>query len=124
MNATLWTILASVAASLGTFYATSLSKRKIRVEADSVIVASAEGVVKIAVGQLERLSADVARLTLDVSEYRSQVIAAQRAETALKKEVGRLRKRVGDLERFIIKSGLTVPSDTEENGDTYPHQPM
>lgn len=123
MNATLWTILASVAASLGTFYATTLSKRKIRVEADSVIVASAEGVVKIAVGQLERLSTDVARLTTEVAEYRSQVLQAQRSEANLKKEVSRLRKRVGDLERFIIKSGLTIPSETDEAGDPYPHQP-
>lgn len=118
MTATLWTILASVLASLGTFYAATLTKRKIRVEADSIIVASAEGVVKIAVGQLERLSLDVANLTKQVEEYRVQVAAATRAEVNLKKEVGRLRKRVGDLEQFIIKSGLTIPSDDGETGES------
>lgn len=123
MNATLWTILGSVFASLATFYSISITKRKVSVEADSVIVTSATGAVKLANDQLDRVRVDLADLRREVDAYRLQVQAATRAEVSLKKEVRRLRARVGDLEQFIMKSGLTIPAEDEDSGETtFPNQ--
>lgn len=99
----------SVVGALSAIAAGLMARRKVRNEADSVVVGSAEQLVQTVMRQLDYMEREVARLQATIETYRIQVNEAVRNETMLRNEVESLRQRVGVLEGHILKSGLELP---------------
>jgi hypothetical protein len=84
------------------WFAMFFSRRKLKAEAENVVVTSANELVVIVMRQLDRMQGEL-------DAIRAQLNKAVEMETNLRMEVGKLRKRIGVLEGFIMKNGLKVP---------------
>lgn len=102
MNEFPWGVLVSLVSALGAAYAIFVSRKKVRAEADSVVVGSSEKLISIVMSQVTYLNEQVAT-------YRAQVEEAVRQQQLLSNEVVVLRQQVRELHDFIQANNLTPP---------------
>ena len=94
--------IVSVAATVLTFITARSARKKTEKEADSIVVGSAEKMVKIVMLQLDYMESQVSDLQSEIVRLRRQVADTVAREAMLLRQIDRLKAH-------ILDAGLELP---------------